>query len=472
MMDARDLDRFIVALGEIPHSRDPAALRVKSADFSWFSPIMSAALAGRLAELVVAPRTEAEVVRVAAACARNRVPLVARGAGTGNFGQAVPLAGGAVVEMLGLDRITWQRPDGVRAQAGIRLGALDEALRRDGRELRMHPSTKRLATVGGFVGGGHAGVGTVNWGILRDRGNLLGLRVVTIEANPRVLELRGDDVNLVHHAYGVNGLITEVELPLAPAHEWLDTIVVFDAFERAAAFGMALASSDGVLKKLVSVHAWPIPGYFKLLKTYLPEGKAAALLMIGAETREAFEALAREHGGTVTLCVPEASLGAAGGKGTPLYEFTWGHTTMHALRADRTLTYLVCIFPREDPLGAIERVHAKLGAEVPLHLEFKRFDGYLTAEGVPLFRYQGFEQLTRLYQEFEAEGVRIANAHTFLLQNGGMKSLDAAQIDFKRAVDPQLLMNPGKIAGLDDLPGGVSGTALEAAQLPASGWAY
>ena len=350
----------------------------------------------------------------------------------------------------------------MRAQAGIRLGALDEEMQKGGRELRMHPSTRRLATLGGFVGGGHAGVGTVNWGILRDRGNLLGLRVVTIEEAPRLLELRGDDVNLVHHAYGVNGIVTEVELPLAPAYEWLDTIVVFDDFSRAAEFGLALATSDGILKKLVSVHAWPIPGFFSSLRKYLPEGKAAALLMVGAETREAFEALARGFGGEVTLCVAQAGI----------YEYTWGHTTMHALRADPSLTYLVCIFPREDTLGAIARVHAKLGAEAWLHLEFKRFNGYVTAEGVPLFRYQGFEQMTRLYRAFEAEGARIANVHTFLLQNGGMKDLDQAQIAFKRAADPHLLMNPGKIAGLDDLPDGVSGAALEAAQLPASGWAY
>jgi FAD/FMN-containing dehydrogenase len=453
---------FLEALGNIPHSRDAAALRVKSADFSWFSPIMSAALAGRQAEVVVSPRDEQEVVTIASACARHRVPLVARGGGTGNFGQAVPLAGGAVVEMVGLDRLVFQKGNVARAQAGIRLGALDEQLRKGGRELRMHPSTKKLATLGGFVGGGHAGVGTVNWGILRDRGNLLGLKIITIEEKPRVLELRGDDVNLVHHAYGVNGLVTEVELPLAPAYEWLDTIVAFDDFERAAAFGMALATADGVLKKLVSVHAWPIPGFFVPLKPHLPEGRAAALLMIGAETREAFEALVRDFGGSVTMCVPQANI----------YEYTWGHTTMHALRADRSLTYLVCIFPKDGTLGAIGRVHRKLGAEVMLHLEFKRFAGYMTAEGVPLFRYQGFEQMTRLYKAFEAEGVRIANAHTFLLQNGGMKDLDAAQIDFKRAVDPHLLMNPGKVAGLDDLPGGLSGAALEAAQLPASGWAY
>ena len=455
-------DKFIRDLGEIPHSRDAAALRVKSADFSWFSPIMSAALTGRLADVVVAPRSEQDVIRIAAACAKHRVPLVARGAGTGNFGQAVPLAGGAVVETLGLERIAWHKPGSVRAQAGIRLGLLDQELRKNGRELRMHPSTKKLATLGGFVGGGHAGIGSVNWGILRDRGNILGLKIITIEETPRLLELRGDDVNLVHHAYGVNGLVTEVELPLAAAHEWLDTIVVFDGFARAAEFGMALATQDGILKKLVSVHAWPIPSFFVSLRKYLPEGKAAALLMIGAETREAFEALVGDFSGKVSYCVPQAGL----------YEYTWGHTTMHALRADRSLTYLVCIFPREDTLGAIKRVHGKLGAEAFLHLEFKRFNGYMTAEGVPLFRYRGFEQMTRLYKAFEAEGVRIANAHTFLLQNGGMKDLDAAQIAFKRTVDPHLLMNPGKIAGLDDLPGGLSGAALEAAQLPASGWAY
>jgi FAD/FMN-containing dehydrogenase len=456
------MEAFLKDLGGVPSSRDPAALRVKSADFSWFSPIMSAALGGRLAEVVLSPRDESEVVRIAAACATHRVPLVARGGGTGNFGQAVPLAGGAVVEMTALDQVVFHKGHVARAQAGIRLLALDEQLRADGRELRMHPSTKKLATLGGFVGGGHAGIGTVNWGILRDRGNLLGLKIVTIEETPRVLELRGDDVNLVHHAYGVNGIVTEVELPVAPAYEWLDTIVVFDDFERAAEFGMALATSDGVLKKLVSVHAWPVPGYFTALKPFLPDGKAAALLMIGAETREAFEALVASFSGTTTFCEKE----------TAIYEYTWGHTTMHALRADRSLTYLVCLFPKDHTLAAIGRVHRKLGNEVMMHLEFKRFGGYMTAEGVPLFRYQGFEQMTRLYRAFEAEGVRIANAHTFLLQNGGMKDLDEKQIAFKRAVDPRLLMNPGKVAGLDDLPGGLSGTALEAAQLPASGWAY
>ena len=140
------MDAFLADLAGIPHSRDAAALRVKSADFSWFSPIMSAALGGRLADVVVSPRNEEDVLRIAAACAKHRMPLVARGGGTGNFGQAVPLAGGAVVEMTALDKIVFQRSHVARAQAGIRLVKLDEELRKNGQELRMHPSTKKLST--------------------------------------------------------------------------------------------------------------------------------------------------------------------------------------------------------------------------------------------------------------------------------------------------------------------------------------
>ena len=79
-----------------------------------------------------------------------------------------------------------------------------------------------MGTIGGFVAGGSSGVGSITWGILRDRGNILAVRVVTMEAEPRVLELAGDDVQQVNHAYGTNGVITEVEMPLAPALAWVD----------------------------------------------------------------------------------------------------------------------------------------------------------------------------------------------------------------------------------------------------------
>src|SRR5947209_19813063 len=88
-----DWTRFEAELGGIPCITDPAAVRQKSRDFFWYSPILKAQLDRKTADIVACPRTEAEVVTVAAQCARWRVPLTVRGGGTGNYGQAVPLHG-------------------------------------------------------------------------------------------------------------------------------------------------------------------------------------------------------------------------------------------------------------------------------------------------------------------------------------------------------------------------------------------
>ena len=88
-MDAlkRDLDGLKI--------EDNAKLvQQKSRDFYWYSPVLKRQLDAVTADLVVTPRTEAEVVRVLAACHRHGVPVTPRGSGTGNYGQAMPLSGG------------------------------------------------------------------------------------------------------------------------------------------------------------------------------------------------------------------------------------------------------------------------------------------------------------------------------------------------------------------------------------------
>jgi FAD/FMN-containing dehydrogenase len=94
-----------------------------------------------------------------------------------------------------------------------------------GWELRFHPSTRRTATIGGFIAGGSGGVGSINYGGLRERGNVAALRLVTMEREPHIVELRGDEVQQAIHAYGTNGIITELEVALAPAWKWVDLIV-------------------------------------------------------------------------------------------------------------------------------------------------------------------------------------------------------------------------------------------------------
>ena len=148
----RALDGLVADFGDIPVVTERNVVRRRSRDFFWYSPILNAQLDGKSADLLVLPRDENDVVRIASACARHRVPLTVRGGGTGNYGQAVPLEGGVLLDISGLDGIEWIKPGIVRAGAGAKMNAIDAAAQPEGWELRLHPSTKRMATIGGFVG--------------------------------------------------------------------------------------------------------------------------------------------------------------------------------------------------------------------------------------------------------------------------------------------------------------------------------
>jgi FAD/FMN-containing dehydrogenase len=340
-----------------------------------------------------------------------------------------------------MNGIRWIKPGLTCVEPGVKLAAFDKQARETGWELRMAPSTYRTATIGGFIAGGSGGIGSISYGQLRDRGNLHAVRVVTMEDEPRVIELRGDDVHKVNHGYGTNGIITELEIPLGPAYPWAELIVTFDDFMTAARFGQALGDSDGLIKKLISIHAWPIPAYFAALKSYLPEGKHCALLMIAESCLEPLQDLIREYAGTVTYqkSAKEAS------KGTALCEFTWNHTTLHVRSVDPTLTYLQTLFPADKNLSLVEHMYQHFGDEVIMHLEFLRTGGQLAPAALQVVRYTTEERLNEIIRYHEENGAFIANPHTYILEDGGMKTVNPEQLKFKEMVDPYGLMNPGKM---------------------------
>lgn len=440
---ATDWDALAQAFGAIETIRDLNQREKLSKDYYYFSPVLKDQLADLVADLIVRPTSEAEVLTVAKVCVEARVPVTVRGAGTGNYGQCIPLEGGVVLDLSKMNAVKRVEPGVVWVEPGAKLSAIDKVTRETGWELRMYPSTYRTATIGGFIGGGSGGIGSIMYGQLRDRGNLNAVRVVTFEDNPRVIELRGDAVHKVNHAYGTNGIITELEIPLGPAYPWAEVIVVFDEFMTAAGFGQALGDADGLIKKLISVHAWPIPGYFASLKPYLPEGKAAALVMVAESSLELFEELVAEFGGTITYrkSAQEAS------KGAPLAEFTWNHTTLHARSVDPSLTYLQTLFPYDPKLERVRHFYEHFGDEVIMHLEYLRMGGNTIPAALQIVRYSTPERLADIIRYHEANGALIANPHTYLLEDGGMKQVDAVQVNFKAEVDPYGLLNPGKMRG-------------------------
>lgn len=444
-----DLPAFRAALSDIPQQDHPRIVQQKSRDHYWYSPRLKAQLEHVTADLVVMPRNQADVATILAAAFAHDVPVTPRGAGTGNYGQAMPLSGGVILDLTALDRVISMSPDSVRAEAGIVLEKLDEQTRAaHGTEMRFHPSTYRMATLGGFIAGGSGGVGSLRWGGLRAFGNLLGLKVITCEATPRVLELTGPDMLKVAHAYGTNGIILEAEIPQTSAYLWVDMIVGFASIMEACAFSEQAARQDGLLLKEVSPVAAPLPhDWFNRHRPYIRHrDQSVVLLMVAPASVPALVDLATFHGAEILMrsdTLPEDERKRL----PPVYELAWNHTTLRGLKLDEGITYLQTQYPDLDHVRwAIET----FGDEVPMHLEMIRFDGRIVFAGLPIVRYTTEERLEEIIRLHEENGILVFNPHRYTLEEGGMKKTDRNQLEFKKLSDPKGVLNPGKMIAWDD----------------------
>ena len=444
-----DLQGFRAALGDIAVEDNPRIVQQKSRDHFWYSPILKQRLDGVTADLVVSPRSREELVAVLAAAVRHGVPITPRGAGTGNYGQAMPLAGGAMLNLMRLDRVLQVSRDRVRAEAGIVLEKLDEhTIAEVNGELRFHPSTHRMASLGGFIAGGSGGVGSVRWGGLAAFGNILGLTVVTCEAEPRVLELSGPDILKVAHAYGTNGIIVEAEMPLAPHYEWVDLIVGFDTPLAACAFAEQCALQDGMLLKEVAAVAAPLPhDWFHRHRPYIARREQSVVLLMAAPASvPALVDFAAHHHGAL-LFRSDTVAAADRQRLPPIYELAWNHTTLRGLKVEPTITYLQTQYP---DLAHVRWAIDTFGDEMPMHVEMLRIGGRVVFAGLPIVRFTSEARIDEIIRLHEDNGCAVFNPHRFTLEEGGMKRTDRAQLAFKREADPQGLLNPGKMIAWDD----------------------
>ena len=100
-----DIATLKTRLAGIRTEDNPALVKQKSRDFFWYSPILKRQLDHVTADIVVSPTSEAEVVQVLAACHELGIPVTPRGTGTGNYGQAMPLSGGVLLDLSGFNKV-------------------------------------------------------------------------------------------------------------------------------------------------------------------------------------------------------------------------------------------------------------------------------------------------------------------------------------------------------------------------------
>jgi FAD/FMN-containing dehydrogenase len=432
------LDDFVALLGE--DRVLPAGPKATSylRDFSWYSPVLENALADTTVDAVLRPGGVEELRAVVALAARHRTPVTLRGAGTGNYGQSLPLRRGLVVDVKGVEGVLDVTDGRIAMLPGTIMRTAEHAAKETGQELAVMPTTYRIATAAGFICGGSGGIGAAVNGDLWD-GNVLAVELLTVEEEPRLVRLEGEDVRPVLHTYGTIGVVTRVEMRLVPAHDYLPVTAVFERFADTAAFGYDLVASP-VHARLVSLQQAPIGSMFTPLSGGFAPDEHVALLWVDATQLTDVAELVAAHRGRLDREWPAS---------THISQFPFSHTILWSRKADPSSSWLQCEYAA-DRATFLEQV-AALSARYPgvflHHVEFARSGARVRPLGIPpLVGLPDHEQALEELMGFCASiGMTVVNPHSYVVEEGGFVGDTARVVELKQSCDPHDILNPGKL---------------------------
>ncbi|MDH4292920.1 MAG: FAD-binding protein, partial [Betaproteobacteria bacterium] len=133
--------------------------------------------------VVALPENEQQICEILETCHAMRVPVVARGAGTGLSGGALPLGNGVLLSLAKLMKIVDIDPVArtARVQPGVRNLAISEAVASHGLYYAPDPSSQIACSIGGNIAENSGGVHCLKYGLTVH--NILKLRVATIEGD-------------------------------------------------------------------------------------------------------------------------------------------------------------------------------------------------------------------------------------------------------------------------------------------------
>ncbi|MBY0475890.1 MAG: FAD-binding protein [Nitrosomonas sp.] len=196
--------------------------------------------------VVVLPHTEEQIVKILQLCHATSTPVVARGAGTGLSGGALPHAQGVLLSLAKLNQIVTIDPLAriARVQPGVRNLAISEAVAMYGLYYAPDPSSQIACSIGGNVAENSGGVHCLKYGLTVH--NIVKLRVLTIDGE--YLEIGGESLDsagydllaLMTGSEGMLGVITEITVKLIPMPEKAQLVMA--AFDDVLKAGNAVAN--------------------------------------------------------------------------------------------------------------------------------------------------------------------------------------------------------------------------------------
>lgn len=174
-------------------------------------------------EGIVQPISEAELRELIKWASENRIPLTPRGKATSGYGGAIPKQKGLVVDFYRMNRIISIDKEAMTAtvEAGMVWEKLDRELIKQGLTLRLYPTSYPSSTVGGWLAQGGAGLGSYEAGWFKE--NVLGARVIL--SSGEICEFSGSDLDLISESEGITGFIAQVTFKIQPRED-LDIVAI------------------------------------------------------------------------------------------------------------------------------------------------------------------------------------------------------------------------------------------------------
>ena len=421
----------------------------------------AAASIERTADVVVTPRSVEQVVQVVRLASSGKVPIVPYGGGTGVMGGAVPVRGGIVVDMKGLNRVCEVNPTDRTAvvEAGVVLEDLEKALEPHGLMVGHDPWSVPIATVAGAISTNGVGYRAAAYGPMGDQ--VLGLEVVLPDGS--LLTTRGvpkysSGPNLNHlfiGSEGVFGIITRA------------TLRVFRRPEASFFATAGFDSFDGGFNAVAEMFALGLrPTLVDLTEEHGPDGSRVVLYMMYEGYREGVSAQRRR---SLKVC------GDFGGTDLGPRETREYWRTRHSSgewyrdemldqprsvrrqRRGRAFDYLHMALPVSGVLeyrrrsGEILSVRGIKVVEYAIWTQPELFSMLLVPDGRADISADGMgeavDQVLTLAQDMGGtmeycHGVGVKLAHLLPREMGvGFETARA----IKHALDPHDIMNPGKL---------------------------
>ncbi len=413
--------------------------------------------------LVLLPRSEAEVAAAVRCCAREHVPFVARGAGTGLSGGAVPVDGGVVISLQRLNSVLEVDPANRRAvvQPGVTNLEISKVAAPYGLYYAPDPSSQQVCTIGGNVAENSGGAHCLKYGFTVH--HVQAARVVL--ADGTVTRLGGDSPQQAGYdllgafigSEGTLGVVTEITVRLSPKPAAVQTLVAdFGTVEQASETVSEIIGAGIVPAAIEMMDALTIEAAEAAVGAgYTLEAAAALIVELdGPETNVATEFaevkdICAKHG-TTKLRVADTD-----GERARIWR---GRKAAFAAMGRISSDYFVQdgVVPRTRLADALSRI-AALGREAGLRVAnvFHAGDGnlhplvcYCEADG----EHEAAEHLASEIAELCVElGGSLSGEHGIGTDKACSMPRQFTEDDFatmrrlRAAFDPEGLANPGKV---------------------------